>query len=65
MEEQQALPSPEMSIGNPNLPRLYTNYIIGGHGFSDVFLVTSMNGHPNLVINMPPKVAKQLREMLG
>ena len=52
-------------VNNPSIPRLYTNWVVGGHSFSDVFLLLSTNGNPTLVVNMPPMIAKKLHSLLG
>jgi hypothetical protein len=66
MEEPTLIKS-EVSadITNPALPRIYTNWIVGGHSIFDVYLLLTQNGHPITIVNMPIGVAKQLHGMLG
>jgi hypothetical protein len=52
-------------ISNPLTPKFYCNSFFAGFNATDVFIISTVNGAPNLILNLPYPVAKMLAQALS
>ena len=62
--EEQAKKIGQM-INSPTIPKLYANGFYGGKSSSDIFIVPTINGNPNIVLHLSFPTAKRLRDYLN